>query len=1447
LTQATPRRTRPYRGFLAYALVAAVAYVPLLFTARGKVGADTKTYLYLDPARLLSRAVSMWDPNVGLGTVTHQTIGYLWPMGPFYWFFQELGVPDWLAQRIWLGSILFAAGAGVLFLLRQFGWSRLAATVAAFAYFLTPYTLTLAARISVILLPFAGLPWLIAFAVRALRRGGWRDPALFALVVMTIGGVNATALVFAGVAPLLWFVFELLNGDPRFRAVAGTVGRIGVLTAVTSLWWLAGLWAQGKYGIDILAYTETAKVVAAASLAPEVLRGLGYWFFYGGDRLGPWIEPGKDYTQRLWLIAVTYITPVLALFGGVMARWRERAYFALLVFAGVFISVGAYPWGHPPATGALWKRLLLSDAGLALRSTPRAVPLSALGLAVLLGAGFAAIARWSARAARPLGAGLLVLCALGQLPLFTARMVASNLERPEDIPSYWTQMAAHLDAAPHDRRILEIPGTDFASYRWGNTVDPITPGLVDRPYVARELIPYGSPPSSDLLNALDRRIQEHVLDPAALVPIARFMAAGDVVARLDLQYERYRTPRPYVLWPYLTTVPGLGAPYTAGPVGVNKASAAAPLEDELALATEAGVTYPPVADFPVEDARPIVRAAPNAGVVIVAGDGEGLVELASAGLLTGDELVRYSASLDAPGSDATIEPMMPLVVTDSNRKRGRRWSTVRDNVGYTEQAGEKPLITDLTDNRLPVFPDESSDSQTVAVDLGGVHAQASGYGNPISFTPEYRPEAAVDGNRATDWRVGASADVRGERLRLTFDDSVTTDHITALQMVNGFVNRHITNLDLVFDAGTPSESTVPVTLDPSSWTTEHGQVLSFPSRTFSSLDLVIRGDDAGHRVRWNGLSQVGFTEVDVDGRHADEVIRVPTDLLTRTGAASLQNALTFAFERARMDPAETVREDEELALARMFTLPTDRTFALAGTAHVSDKVSDATVDDLLDGPQTVIATSSRRLPGDLDARASRAIDGDPSTWWSPGFDVAGEDWLQYDLAAPITFDHLDVRAVADGRHSVPTHIRIEADGAVAASVDVPAIADDPTANHVSAPVHLTFPAVTGHTIRFVFDGVRDVTTTDWFSNALIRMPLGIAELGAPGLSMPARSTSAAAAASKGCRSDLLTVDDTPVSVALRPAGGDDPAAFDLAACASSAGGLTLAAGDHILRSAPGTETGIDVNSLQMQSAPGGAAPAAVSGFDPMAGTDAAAPAVTVHGSTRTSYDLTLERPGGAAAWLVLGQSLNDGWRASADGHDLGPPQLVNGYANGWLLPAGAAGVDVTLTWKPQRVVYAAELLSLLGALVCIGLALWPRRRPSPATALADDVPAPFDWRSFWWGTGDAPSIGATVAATTIAFAAGAAVIGLVAGALTAISMVLALRVRSARGLVALAGPFSLGLSGLYILARQAHGRPTSAFEWPAEQSAVHQVGWMAVAFLLVTVAADRMRRRRRGG
>jgi arabinofuranan 3-O-arabinosyltransferase len=175
--------------------------------------------------------------------------------------------------------------------------------------------------------------------------------------------------------------------------------------------------------------------------------------------------------------------------------------------------------------------------------------------------------------------------------LWQGTFFGENLERDEDIPEYWEQAIAALDARSHSTRVLELPGADFASYRWGNTVDPITPGLMDRPYVARELIPWGSAASADLVNALDRRLQEGVLDPRAIAPVARLLSAGDVNFRADLETDRFDVARAIPVWELLSSAPGLGRPQGFG------SSLGNPLRlsqhDELELAQSPSLTDPP--------------------------------------------------------------------------------------------------------------------------------------------------------------------------------------------------------------------------------------------------------------------------------------------------------------------------------------------------------------------------------------------------------------------------------------------------------------------------------------------------------------------------------------------------------------------------------------------------------------------------------------------------------------------------------------------------------------------------------------------------------------------------------------------------------------------------------------------------------------------------------------
>ncbi|MFZ6002454.1 MAG: alpha-(1-_3)-arabinofuranosyltransferase domain-containing protein [Actinomycetota bacterium] len=1441
-------RLRRASSLLAFA---ALCYLPLLATSPGKVVADTKSYLYIDPDRLLARAWSMWDPHVGMGTVTHQSIGFLWPMGPYYWLMEHLGLPDWVAQRLWLGSIMLAAGLGVRYLLRTFGWRGSHVAVAMCAYALTPYLLTIAVRISAILLPFAALPWLIALTARALRTGSWRHPAAFALVVTTVGTSNATSIVLVGVGPVLWVLWAAVLREHPMRRIGAALARIGVLTLATNAWWIIGLSVQAANGVEVLRYTESVEVTAAASAAQEVLRGLGYWFFYGDDAIGPWVGPSKPFQTSPLLLLVTFSIPVLAIAGGALARWRERSFAVLLALVGLALAVGVYPYRDPSPFGRALRSFLHSDVGMAMRSMPRAAPLVVLALSIMLGAGVRVIGQRLPRAALPAAGVVIGLVVLSLPPLWQGNLAPENLSRPEQLPDYWVEAGAHLDATDDGTRVLELPGADFTSYRWGTTVDPVTPGLTDRPIVARELVPMGSASAWNLLKAFDGRLQARLAEPAMVAPMARTMRAGQILVRSDLQYEHYDTPRPRDLWHFLQGVPGLGPATELGPPTANVASEPAPMLDELELSLDPDLRDPfPVSILPVAGALPIVTTKPQALPVVVAGDGDGLVDSAAAGLIDGTELIRYSAALSDHELAEALDDGAVLIVTDSNRRRAERWGTIRFTSGFTETAGFEPLVIDRTDARLPVFPDSDDDTRTVAVHRGGITARATSYGGRNEYLPEDRPANAVDGDPRTSWRAARDDPLRGERLELKVERPVRASTLTFLAPPPP-INRWITRVALRFDGGEP----LTVDLDESSRTGD-GQVVPIGDRTFSTLTIEVLADSVGQRPRYGGLTSSGFAEVRIGDLRLDEAIRPPTDLLRRDLRATRGHALAIVLTRLRSAPTDVERLDEEPALVRLLDLPAARSFALVGTARLSPRAPDLTVDEILAGSSrpSVTATSSSRMAGPA-SRASAALDGDRSTTWTSAYGDQIGQWLELRSDEPRSVDRLRLAIVADGRHSVPTSIGVEVDGRPVATLAVPPITDGDAPNG-STTVELPLPGrVSGSTVRVVVQGVRAVETRDWSTRKVRTLPVALAEVVVDGFDRPAPKGQLAT----GCRDDLLELDGSPVPVEVAGTVEDALAGKPLELRACDGGAVSFRGGIHELRSAHGAETGIDIDRLVLRSTPEGAPSDALdetlvaealrrpgaSGDEPASGR---APSATVLGERQDSVSLRVRgaRPG-EPFWLTFGQSWNEGWTATAEGRDLGEPVLVDGFANGWLIEPTSSELDVTLRFAPQQRVTIALWGSLIAAIGCLGLVL---RRPSKAPDAAAVPVASGEPQPVSGATVDGPDLPRLAAPRAALLGMlmtllGGLLVTPIVGVLTGLLTVLSANGTLPRRLTVLAAPAAMAAAGGYVVITVVRHDISAGLEWPSELHRAHPIAWFAVLALVVDVVVVAVRGRRR--
>jgi hypothetical protein len=904
--------------------------------------------------------------------------------------------------------------------------------------------------------------------------------------------------------------------------------------------------------------------------------------------------------------------------------------------------------------------------------------------------------------------------------------------------------------------------------------------------------------------------------------------------------------------------------FTPTPVGLTKEPAfgAKPAGshpelfiDELALGAPANQPAPPaLQDFRVDDPTPIVHTTSTHRTLVLAGDGEGLVDASDIGLLRGAGAVVYAASYDRDpkglrrvlGNDGTV------VITDSNRRRARRWSTLIEDYGYTEQRGEKPYGDTVGDARLDVFPGETEDAYTVTDQRGVKRVVATAYGNPISYTSEDRPSQSMDGDVETAWKAQAFDNAIGQRLHIETERPVTTDHVNLVQPLEGPRDRFITQVRLLAD-GKPIGT---YTLGDASRTRE-GQTIRFGRHTFSTFDLEVVNVNTGHQHLYGGESAVGFAEVRLRDEHAahdlrvDEVIDLPTDALKALGAATESHPLIYVMQRERTLLVPP-RGDPEKNISRAFVVPTARTFSLTGNARLTADANDAALERALGLPSLasggIRASTSFSLNGCVACRPGSAIDGDPTTAWNGGYAGAIGQWIQYDLSTPVTFDHMNLQVVADGRHSVPTRLRIEA-GKTVREVDVPPVRDVRGRQNATATVSLRFPALTGRRVRITITGARDAITHN-FSSTKVLLPPAIAELGIPGIRLaplPARVQGE-------CRTDLLTIDGRPFPVRVSgdsktmigmgpatvvPCDPRRPTAFPT---------VTLAPGQHVVRTAPGQRTGIELDRLVLASDAGGAALATGNGrVTGLPDRPPSTPAVKVLGNGRTKVHLRI-RGADEPFWLVLGESRSDGWQATVKGSGaLGKSKLVDGYANGWRIdPKGRNVLDVTLEWTPQRRVWASLALSVLGVVLAIALVVASfvrrrvrarvRARTAPPVGEGDvELVAPFrplGERTPRWALVAGPLVGGAIAAL---------VVGPAAGVLVAVLLAVALRYPRARAVLTLAPVVLLGFVASYVVVQQLRFRLPPIFEWPTLFPHAEVPAWLAIVLLSADAFVELLR------
>lgn len=1103
--------------------LALLAYVPALLSAPGRIPGDTKLSLYLDPGRLVADSIWTWDARQFSGWVPHQNVGYLWPSGPFYWFFdQVLSIPDWVAHRLWIGTLLFLAGSGVAFFSRRLGLSATAVAVAAVVYQLSPYVLPYVSRTSALLLPWSLLGWILGFSVLVARHRRARDVAVWAVLVASTGGLNATALAMIAPAPLVWILAES-RGRSR-RSTARLVVGLSGLAVLVNTWWIAGLVTQGRFGAAVLSFSETLPSTAATSTSLEVLRGLGYWLFYDRNVAVELTSAAEPYMGIGVVLVAGLALTAIGLVGLASLPPSIRRPAAVVLVIGVVLAVGPHPFTDP---SPLWSSAAdnpTSALSLALRSSTRAAPLVVLVLALGCGAVAAQVRLiWSARGTSDRRTLLvpvaIVVLAIVNLPsLVTGRLVDPSLERPENVPSAWIEAARYLDARladGHDGAVLLVPGVESAAYRWGYPVDPVLPALTDKRFVSRDWLPLGSAPYMDALYALDDAFQEARLDPAALAPMARLLGADTVMVVNSHQYERFGTIRPdraALLMgddpPGLTRLADFGAP------ALNLTERFWSTDEILAPPR----ARPEITLWAVDDPAPSVRV--GSAPTWIRADGSGLVDAASVGLIDG-----HSLTLDPSTFDSTSVSVGPVIVTDASRRRAHHWRSSQEVWGATEPESGVVSVPDVYDQRLALT--SFGDDETI-VRPESIEAVATGYGTELSYWPEFRPSMALDGDPRTAWLVGDERDPRGHVYTIT---SRTPLDSLVLERSTGR-NRWITVVEVRGDDGAwirheLSDSTT-VAITPPAERVEI-RVVDIDWTETASLS---RGD------------AVGFREVLPVDLRRPEVIRVaPLDPGLEVGA--------FVFTRLVADPLDAWRADPEPRIVREFTSPGDLDLDVDVIAHLAPRASSSVVAELLG----LLSLGSDHSIGHQAWGSWSAHDDDTTTaWWSP------IDEPYPTLVVPID-GPVDAVLIEQPESSPRIRRVLVSNGSDIAREAL--VADDGL---------VEFPTVDGESLHVVVVEAEEVLRLDRRTGRTVRLPVGVSEV------LGVASESLDRTWSSPCRDDLIRLDDEPIAIRLSGRVRDllrgDPFTVELCSDRPS-----LSIGTHSLDTTSGLITGVDIDRI----------------------------------------------------------------------------------------------------------------------------------------------------------------------------------------------------------------------------------------------------------------------------
>lgn len=1223
----------------------------------GWIASDTKLDLAINPGGLMSRAMHLWDPSAFSGSLQNQAYGYLWPMGPYYWLTETIGIPSWVAQRMWWSLLLCLAFLGTVRLARLLNLGPPPARLlAGLAYALSPMMLSKIGPISSEVLPIALAPWVLIPLVAASKGASIRkSAALSGIAIFCIGGINAAATIAILPLGLIWILTRTWCKQTR-----ALLGWWVLAVALASLWWAIPLVTLGRYSPPFLDWIEAASITTNFTDPASTLRGTPDWIAYLADTTGPVWQMGWEFVTNWVMVLAIAIIAAVGIAGLALRRVPHRSFLIISVLAGfALVSLGHV--GELTGLGSQALQDALNGVLVPFRNVHKFDPVIrlplALGVAIAVSAAMRAIAarresgwgtNWSfnLKTKGPIAA---VILALGITVIAVLTGPITYNRSFLEIPDYWKQSAQWLQQQHEgDDKALVIPGASFAQMLWGRPQDEPYQALGGVDWDVRDAVPLADAGHTRMLDVIAQQL-ETGRGSDALAAYLKRSGYSWLVMRNDIDTAVLGNVQLSTVHQALANSSGITKVQEFGPTVFR--------DDPAGNIVDYGLNgnYPAIEIFAVDpdgsQASPaVLRDASHP--VMLDGTAEATYRAMQQGVAT-DQTVLINGD---PGTD---QFNATTLAADTGVKREINFGFSRDNASDSMKA-DQPFV-----QRRKAYDYLSPGQRPDAfAELDGVKSlSASSSGSAVDAVNDRAqgatPFAAIDGDPTTSWHTGTYGSQVGSWWRVDFLEPMALNQIS-IRLPQEGTSIGVDELDILTSAGSqtvevdPHSPTVNVNID----------------QTTNFLAIRLKSIIAGS-VGVFGIADVSIPQV---------TVKRPVKVDSSQPVQGAIFNVSYGDRDDCMLVGQYYRCSPQLGMWSAERSGIDRWVWLDGGTYRLQVGSHARAGQALDqllvplgGIKVEASSSAYRSPL---ARPQAAADGLVSTAWQAS-PLDAHPWLELTLPKPQTVRGIQITNSFDNLVSDPIQVRVTAgDREITSSVGVNGVV----------------PIGAIHTSKIRIDILGYQAKRALSAGQSVKLPVGIGEVTLLGeKSNPGLPPSATIPFSCGFGPSVVIDGKAyPTAGQMTFQGVFDGAVSPMSSCGKSST-VALSAGWHRIQALPNNQLGVDTLSVL---------PAQYSPASP-ATTDA-----TINEWDATQRSVSIDAASNPRT-LETTESYNPGWVASVNGQTLQPVQ-VDGWRQAWMVPAGVGG-NVDLTFAPDSTYRWGLLAGLLAVLALIAMAVFSWR------------------------------------------------------------------------------------------------------------------------------------------